>query len=148
MAEERSDLPLLLALLRVAIGWKQGKVARASGITNSAISEYERGKKTPDLKSLQKIVFGMGFRLSALDLAEDFLRDLRAEKLAAEGAGAYAEGAGRPSEIAEAGSALGEGAAVPAKSRARRVSAQVGQAAESFSLALLEALERPRDEDG
>lgn len=143
MAEERSDLPLLLALLRVAIGWKQGKVARASGITNSAISEYERGKKTPDLKSLQKIVFGMGFRLSALDRAEDFLRDLRAEKLAAEGT-AYAEGGGRPSDIAEAGALQ----ALPsAKARARRVSAQVGQAAESFSLALLEALERREEED-
>jgi transcriptional regulator with XRE-family HTH domain len=119
MPAEPGDLSLALTILRLSRGWSQDRVAKATGITNSALSEYERGKKVPELKSLQKIVAALGYRLSAIERTEDFLRELRAEGLLAPGE------ATPPS---------------PLRARARRVAAQMGQAATGFSLLLFEAI--------
>jgi len=119
MLAEPGDFSLALTILRLSRGWSQDRVAKATGITNSALSEYERGKKVPELKSLQKIVAALGYRLSAIERAEDFLRELRAEGLLA------------PAEATPPS---------PLRARARRVAAQMGQAATGFSLLLFEVI--------
>src|SRR5436305_3758674 len=79
MPSEPGDFSVALSILRISRGWSQDQVAKASGITNSALSEYERGKKMPELKSVRKIVTALGYELSAIERTEDFLRELKAE---------------------------------------------------------------------
>ena len=79
MASEPGDFSVALSILRISRGWSQDQVARAAGVTNSALSEYERGKKMPELKSLRKIVTALGYELSAIERTESFLRELRSE---------------------------------------------------------------------
>jgi transcriptional regulator with XRE-family HTH domain len=85
MATEVPDLAVALAVLRVARGWSQADVAEASGVRASSISDYEQGKKVPELRTLQKILLAMGYPLSAIDGAETFVSHLRQRKLDLEG---------------------------------------------------------------
>jgi DNA-binding XRE family transcriptional regulator len=82
-----TDLNLVLALLRVIRGWNQDQLARAAGMRNSAISDYERGRRTPELRTLEKLVGAMGYPLSAVDQTRSFIHALRANALLADGAG-------------------------------------------------------------
>jgi len=108
---------------------------------------------------VRKLVTALGYELSAIERTEDFLRELRAEGLLEarpQADGSYSlvplaapagstsaaspgSVAGRPVlpvELAE-----GEEPAVgPLRVRARRVAAQVGQAATGFSLLLFDIL--------
>lgn len=136
MPRETADLSLTLAILRLSRGWSQDQVARAAGLTNSAISEYERGRKVPELKNVRKIVAALGYRLSAIERTEDFLADLRAEGLVEAREDAEGELALAPVPTAE----LAEAEPPPLRQRARRVAAQVGQAATGFVLLLFEVL--------
>lgn len=136
MPRETADLSLTLAILRLSRGWSQDQVARAAGLTNSAISEYERGRKVPELKNVRKIVAALGYRLSAIERTEDFLADLRAEGLVEAREDAEGELALAPVAAAE----LAEAEPPPLRQRARRVAAQVGQAATGFVLLLFEVL--------
>jgi len=146
MPQEPADFSLTLAILRLSRGWSQDQVARATGLTNSAISEYERGKKVPELRNVRKIVAALGYRLSAIERTEDFLADLRAEGVleaheTAEGDLSLAPIAliPPPGPLAAAGE-LEEAAPAPLRLRSRRVAAQVGQAATGFVLLLFEVL--------
>src|SRR6185369_15382059 len=47
MPSEPGDFSVALSILRISRGWSQDQAARAAGVTNSALSEYERGKKMP-----------------------------------------------------------------------------------------------------
>jgi transcriptional regulator with XRE-family HTH domain len=147
MAQEPADFSLTLAILRLSRGWSQDQVARATGLTNSAISEYERGKKVPELRNVRKIVAALGYRLSAIERTEDFLADLRAEGVleareTEDGDLSLAPVALLPAlgPLAAAGAELEEAAPAPLRLRARRVAAQVGQAATGFVLLLFEVL--------
>jgi transcriptional regulator with XRE-family HTH domain len=159
MPPELGDFSIALSILRISRGWSQDQVAKASGITNSALSEYERGKKVPELKSVKKIVKALGYELSAIERTEDFLRELRAEshmEARREPDGSYslvpisspggsASLARRPAAgLREGVEASGDfdlaAASGPLRSRARRVAAQVGQAATGFSLLLFDIL--------
>jgi transcriptional regulator with XRE-family HTH domain len=153
MPSEPGDFSLALSILRISRGWSQDQVAKAAGITNSALSEYERGKKMPELRSVRKIVSALGYELSAIERTEDFLRELRAEshmEARLEPDGSYSLvpisplPAGRPP-----GQSPGKpedadlylvAAAGPLRARARRVAALVGQAATGFSLLLFDIL--------
>src|SRR4051812_37554258 len=42
---EEDDFGPSLAILRMALGWKQEQLAEAAGIWPSALSDYEQGKK-------------------------------------------------------------------------------------------------------
>jgi transcriptional regulator with XRE-family HTH domain len=152
MPPELGDFSIALSILRISRGWSQDQVAKASGITNSALSEYERGKKVPELKSVRKIVKALGYELSAIERTEDFLRELRAEShmearheqdgsyslvpISSSG-GSPARQPVRPTLLAEGGAAS---TSTPLRARARRVAAQVGQAATGFSLLLFDIL--------
>lgn len=131
MPPDAGDLSRTLTILRISRGWSQDQVAKAAGLTNSALSEYERGRKTPELKNVRKIVAALGYRLSAIDRCEDFLEELRAESVLA---AAGEADAGAPED--------GDGAETsrPLLRRARQVAAQLGQALTTTSLFLFELL--------
>ena len=103
--------------------------AKEAGLTNSALSEYERGRKTPELKNVRKIVAALGYRLSAIDRCEDFLQELRAERVPENG-----ELAAAHPEDEETATAR------PLLRRARQVAGQLGQALTNTSLFLFEIL--------
>jgi transcriptional regulator with XRE-family HTH domain len=130
MPPEPGDLSRTLTILRISRGWSQDQAAKAAGLTNSALSEYERGRKTPEFKNVRKIVAALGYRLSAIDRCEDFLQELRAERVPETG---EAADAAHPEDE--------EGAtARPLLRRARQVAGQLGQALTNTSLFLFEIL--------
>jgi transcriptional regulator with XRE-family HTH domain len=67
------DLGRAITILRVVRGWSQGILAKTSGVSPSAISEYERGRKTPELATLERILRAMEFPLSAIDHTRHFV---------------------------------------------------------------------------
>jgi len=71
------DLGLALAVLRVARGWTQGKLAQESSVRASSISDYEGGKTSPELDSLRRLLKAMDYGFAELELAEQFLSALR-----------------------------------------------------------------------
>jgi len=66
-------LGLALTYLRKAIGWSEGELAAALGVSASLISDYERGKKVLTRERLEKIVAAMGFPREAIDDALAFI---------------------------------------------------------------------------
>ncbi len=78
------DFGLSLAVLRVGIGWSQADLARASGIPASSISQYEGGKKLPELASLMRMLSAMEYEFSDLDRARTFLLESRLRRGSAE----------------------------------------------------------------
>ncbi|HVT61213.1 MAG TPA: helix-turn-helix transcriptional regulator [Thermoanaerobaculia bacterium] len=75
-----SDLATIIAVLRVARGWNQSQLVRASGVRHNSISDYERGKKVPEHKTLSRLLAAMGWPSSAIDLTANYLFRLRARK--------------------------------------------------------------------
>jgi transcriptional regulator with XRE-family HTH domain len=71
------EVSVALAVLRVVRGWNQDDLAKASGVRNSSVSDYERGRKVPELKTLERLVSAMGYPLSAIDQARVFIAALR-----------------------------------------------------------------------
>jgi transcriptional regulator with XRE-family HTH domain len=60
-------LPGVIAVARCALGWSQAQLAKASGLSKTSISQYERGK-VPSVASLQRIAAALGTTVT--DLAE------------------------------------------------------------------------------
>jgi transcriptional regulator with XRE-family HTH domain len=73
------DLAVTLSILRIIRRWSQSELAEAAGVTNSAISDYERGKVDPQTQTLQKLVRALGLPLSALDQTQAFIQLIRAQ---------------------------------------------------------------------
>jgi len=73
------DLAVTLSILRIIRRWSQSELAAAAGVTNSAISDYERGKVDPQTQTLQKLVRALGLPLSALDQTQSFIQIIRAQ---------------------------------------------------------------------
>jgi transcriptional regulator with XRE-family HTH domain len=73
------DLAVTLSILRTVRRWSQSELAEAAGVTNSAISDYERGKVDPQTQTLQKLVRALGLPLSALDQTQAFIQIIRAQ---------------------------------------------------------------------
>lgn len=59
-------LGLAIFLARTLRGWSQTDLADASGLTNSMISEFERGRRNPSEKSLQRLADALSIPLPAL----------------------------------------------------------------------------------
>lgn len=85
------DLAVTLSILRIIRRWSQSELAEAAGVTNSAISDYERGKVDPQTQTLQKLVRALGLPLSSLDQAQAFIQMIRSQMDAGE-AGAAGSG--------------------------------------------------------
>ena len=75
------ELNVALTILRVVRGWTQDDVARASGIPSSSVSDYERGKKVPSLKTLERLTGAMGFNLLSVQRTQRFIQAVRSETL-------------------------------------------------------------------
>jgi transcriptional regulator with XRE-family HTH domain len=73
------DLAVTLSILRIIRRWSQSELAEAAGVTNSAISDYERGKVDPQTQTLQKLLRALGLPLSALDQTQAFIQMIRAQ---------------------------------------------------------------------
>src|SRR2546421_3786574 len=82
--QESAPLGRVLAVLRAALDLTQSDLARISGVKRSSISEYERGRSTPDASTLERLLAAMRFRWSALDVGgwcvERLLTDCRASE--------------------------------------------------------------------
>ncbi len=52
--------------LRLCLGISQSELARRAGYSHEFISQVERGIKTPSIKALQKIAWGLGVSPSLL----------------------------------------------------------------------------------
>jgi transcriptional regulator with XRE-family HTH domain len=81
-AATNRDLAVTLAILRIVRGWSQSELAEAAGVTNSAISDYERGKVDPQSQTLQKLVRALGLPLSGLDQTQAFILAIRSQMTA------------------------------------------------------------------
>ena len=80
MEQAEEDLGAALAVLRSALELDQAEVARAAGVPASSISEYERGRKVPSGRSLDRIVSGLALTPGILDAALDFVRFVQASQ--------------------------------------------------------------------
>jgi transcriptional regulator with XRE-family HTH domain len=88
----QDDLAVTLSILRIIRRWSQSELAEAAGVTNSAISDYERGKVDPQTQTLQKLIRALGLPLSALDQAQAFIQMIRAQMTLPETAALQDEG--------------------------------------------------------
>ncbi|HYN20492.1 MAG TPA: helix-turn-helix transcriptional regulator [Thermoanaerobaculia bacterium] len=79
MAE--GELSVALTILRVVRGWTQADLAKASHTPNSSISDYERGKKIPSLKTLERLTGAMGFSIQSVQRTRRFIAAVRSESL-------------------------------------------------------------------
>lgn len=55
--------------LREAKGWGQRELAERSGVSQSAISDIENGKRDPSIKTVKKVAIALG--VTILDLDEE-----------------------------------------------------------------------------
>jgi len=79
--EPDPDLALALIILRVVRGWRQDDLSKASRIPSSSISDYERGKKMPEARTVGRLLDAMGYTSGALHRAQRFMNTIRAEKV-------------------------------------------------------------------
>jgi transcriptional regulator with XRE-family HTH domain len=69
-----SEVARSLASLRVTRGWSQGDLARAAATHKSAISEYERAKKMPEMTTIARLLAALGYTIEDLRAALAFVR--------------------------------------------------------------------------
>jgi transcriptional regulator with XRE-family HTH domain len=81
-----SEVARALASLRVTRAWSQGELARAAGTHKSAISEYERAKKMPEMTTIARLLAALGYTIEDLHAALAFVRGRdHAERIPANG---------------------------------------------------------------
>jgi len=56
-------MPVQLKKARQALGLSQHRLSAVTDILQARISDFERGRRTPDLRALQALADGLGFRL-------------------------------------------------------------------------------------
>lgn len=71
------DVGTVIQVLRVVRGQSQGDLARQSGVRNSSISNYERGKAEPKFDTLQKLADGLELPFSAMEDTQRFIDHVR-----------------------------------------------------------------------
>jgi len=72
-------LAVSLAILRIIRRLSQSDLATAAGVTNSAVSDYERGKVDPQTSTLQKLFRGLNLPLSVLEETQAFILRIRSQ---------------------------------------------------------------------
>ncbi len=134
------DLAASLSILRTIRRWSQSELAEAAGVTNSAISDYERGKVDPQTQTLQKLVRALGLPLSALDQTLAFIQIIRAQMLVDTDA---------PAERERASPLFSEASALSPRERERRaeiaeIASEGGRFASRLTRLLLELMSHDR----
>jgi transcriptional regulator with XRE-family HTH domain len=76
-----AELGVALTVLRIVRGWSQEELAKASGIRSGSISDYERARMIPGLKTLRRLMGAMGYPLAVLDQTQSFIDALKADSL-------------------------------------------------------------------
>src|SRR5579885_2312484 len=71
------DIGCVIAILRTARHLSQTELGKTTGVGQSSISEYERGKKEPQYSTLERLVSAMGYHLSAVEETKQFLAVLK-----------------------------------------------------------------------
>ena len=93
-----AELGTALTVLRIVRGWSQEELAKSSGIRSGSISDYERARMVPGLKTLQRLMGAMGYPLAVLDQTQSFINAVRVDSLLSVEAGwPEARGAGEAS---------------------------------------------------
>jgi transcriptional regulator with XRE-family HTH domain len=136
---EDEELDVALIILRAALRWKQNDLARASGIGNSSISDYERKKKVPGRKNLRKMLSAMGYRESVLEFTRWFLNELRTTQRLA------------PEEAIDVQSESAAREAIGLQARIDQVTGEVGRTSEHLIRLMFELLTArggPSDDKG
>ena len=65
----------ILAVLRIVRGWSQADLAKAAGVRPATISDWERGKKTPSVPTLERLTAIMGYPTSLVVRADAFVEE-------------------------------------------------------------------------
>jgi len=73
----RDDLGQALKLLRFVRGWTERQLARAAGVRDRLVGQYERGERRPEAEELRRLVAAMRFPPDAVERAQRFLAGLR-----------------------------------------------------------------------
>jgi transcriptional regulator with XRE-family HTH domain len=76
---ETDVLAVTLAILRNLRRMSQRDLAEAAGVTNSAVSDYERGKVDPQSSTLRKLFRGLDLPLSVLEETHVFILRIRSQ---------------------------------------------------------------------
>jgi transcriptional regulator with XRE-family HTH domain len=84
MDEKMPALPVknlgrILAVMRIALGFKQHQLARAARVHPSSLSDYEKGIRVPELPTLLRLLEALGVSFSALELTGRYIEDLEAD---------------------------------------------------------------------
>ena len=78
--EVRDDhFAVTLAILRIIRRMSQSDLAEKAVVTNSAISDYERGKVDPQAVTLRKLFQGLDLPISVLDETRAFIERIRSQ---------------------------------------------------------------------
>lgn len=103
------DWPICLTILRIIRRWSEEDLAEACGLRRGTVSDYERGKMIPGLKTMERLLTAQGYPFAALDEALAFIQRVRAAQLGVASTESSAE-AGPPArrrELEEAAVAAG-----------------------------------------
>jgi transcriptional regulator with XRE-family HTH domain len=68
-----------LAVLRIIRRMSQSELAERATVTNSAVSDYERGKVDPQAVTLRKLLYGLDLPISVLDETRAFIERIRSQ---------------------------------------------------------------------
>lgn len=71
------EIGLAIFLLRALRGWTQTELAAAAGVTPSMVCEYERGRRVPSRKTLERLATTVGVPVTAVDRVLPALRSLQ-----------------------------------------------------------------------
>jgi transcriptional regulator with XRE-family HTH domain len=72
-----SDFGQALRVLRITRELEQQQVARKAGVSKSALSEYEKGKKVPTVPALARVLEALDYSQAAHAEVVDFLQYLK-----------------------------------------------------------------------
>lgn len=72
-----SEASTAVAVLRIVRGWGQGELAAAAGLRPASLSDYERGKKTPSPRTLERLVTSMGYPPAMIARTLAFIEEAR-----------------------------------------------------------------------
>lgn len=136
------DVSVALTVLRVVRGWNQDDLAKASGVRNSSVSDYERGRKVPGLKTLIRLVTSMGYPLSAIDHVMSFIEALRSGTMLPEPVPELPDRLGAEPHGDPRDAAAGESTAL--QWEVEQVSAEVGRAVSRMTRLMFVSMGRYR----
>jgi transcriptional regulator with XRE-family HTH domain len=143
------ELGVALTVLRTIRGWTQEELAKASGVKGSSISDYERDKIIPSLKTLQRLTAAMGYSVAAIERVQSFIYSLRTESWLTEATeSAWAAGGNHSSPDSQEPTRVSTPIAPPIHSEALRrevdrVSAEAGKVVSQLTRLLFVMMSSP-----